>query len=248
LTDGTNIYRPLLELANYHVLGRVLYYVPYFAPLHPGRVLTTFGMLSSVVEVLNALGVSYASNTFLPDRYIQLGRALTKTALILQIVVIALFLLLAAIFHSRCNKAGVLNRKVRGPLITLYISTGLILARSIYRTVENFGLASVVTDLKTLSPLLRYEWYFWVFEASLMLINSIMWNVRHPGRYLPRNKKVYLAQDGKTEVEGPGWKDDRGFIMTVCDPCGMMNMGTRKEEKKAPFWETNGYAGTRGEV
>lgn len=47
------INRPLLELANYHILGRSLYLL---LPIHSGRNLTTFGALSAAVEVLNGLG------------------------------------------------------------------------------------------------------------------------------------------------------------------------------------------------
>jgi hypothetical protein len=74
--------RPLLELANYHVLGRILYYVPYHAPLHPGRTLTTFGTLSFFIEMLNALGVALLSNPNVSQKKQDLGHILMKTALI----------------------------------------------------------------------------------------------------------------------------------------------------------------------
>ncbi|KAK9425682.1 hypothetical protein SUNI508_03043 [Seiridium unicorne] len=217
--------RPLLELANYHVLGRTLYYIPYLSPIHPGRVLVTFGALSSIVEALNAIGVSYSANTYLPERYIVLGHALMKASLIVQLVVIALFALLGSVFYHRCHKNGVLSRKVRIPLNTLSVSMGLILARTIYRTTEYFVIASTSTasiaSVNDLSPLLRHEWYFWVFEAVLMLVNSVVWNVWHPGRYLPADKNIYLTQDGVTETEGVEFKDERSFLVTLLDPFGM---------------------------
>lgn len=43
------------------MLGRILYYVPYYSPIHPGRVLTTFAALSMLIEALNGTGSSYAS-------------------------------------------------------------------------------------------------------------------------------------------------------------------------------------------
>src|SRR4051794_40424114 len=42
---------PLYELGNYYILGRILYFVPHCSPIHPGRVLTTFAAISSIVEV-----------------------------------------------------------------------------------------------------------------------------------------------------------------------------------------------------
>ena len=232
----------MLELANYHILGRILYYVPYNSPLHPGRVLTTFGMLSTVVEVFNAIGVSYGTNPALPERYISLGNALMKASLALQLIVISLFYVLASLFHVRCAQGGVLIRSVRAPLVTLYTSSCLLLIRTIYRTVEYVGTTNLSTgagfDFTSLSPILRYEWFFYVFEASIMLVNVVLWSVRHPRRYLPQDYRVYLAKDGVTEVQGPGWDDKRGFLVTLMDPFGILTCMEPRDKK--PFWEADG--------
>ncbi|KAJ8110311.1 hypothetical protein OPT61_g6817 [Boeremia exigua] len=239
---------PLLELANFHVLGRILYYVPYFSPLHPGRTLTTFGLLSAAVEVMNALGVSYLLRPEVGESKQKAGHILMKASLICQLAVISLFCMIAAVFHRRCVRAGITSRKVQGPLWTMYISMAFILTRTIYRIVEHFGTSQIPANLPpnwdpmSLSPIVRYEWFFWVFEASLMLVNSVLWNIRHPRRYLPEDYHVYLAQDGQTEVRGPGWKDDMPWFMTFIDPCGLtaaITGGGRKKER--PFWETNGF-------
>lgn len=100
---------------------------------------------------------------------------------------------------------------------------GLILARTIYRTIEYFIISSASgtasnTSVDELNPLLKDEWYFWVFEAALMLANSVLWNARHPGRYLPTNKNIYLDKDGITEVEGENCEDQRPFLVTLIDP------------------------------
>ncbi|KAF2470018.1 uncharacterized protein BDR25DRAFT_334542 [Lindgomyces ingoldianus] len=237
---------PLLELANYHVLGRLLYYIPYFAPLHPGRVLTTFGSLSTLVEVTNAIGISYIANTSLPENLTKLGHILMKTSLILQLIVIALFVVLATMTHRRCLKARYGSRGVEDLLLTLYVSTGIIFIRTIYRTVEHFAFLDIRTgptfDPAKLSPILRYEWLFYVFEASVMLVNEVWWNMRHPRRYLPQDYRVYLAQDGQTEIQGPGWDDERSWAMTFFDPFGMMGKGKGKDkEKRKEFWEINGF-------
>lgn len=239
---------PLLELANYHVLGRILYYVPYFAPLHPGRTLTTFGFFSALVEVMNALGVSYLMTPEIRESKQKLGHALMKASLICQLGVISVFCIIAGVFHRRCTRAGITSRSVQGPLWTMYTSMTLILIRTIYRVVEHFGTSQIPANLPpdwdpmSLSPIVRYEWFFWVFEASLMLINTVLWNIRHPRLFLPENYHIYLAQDGKTELQGPGWKDEMPWFMTFIDPCGLtaaLTGGGRKKEK--PFWETNGF-------
>ncbi|KAL9623615.1 MAG: hypothetical protein Q9160_002071 [Pyrenula sp. 1 TL-2023] len=210
---------PLLELANYHILGRILSYVPYLSPLPPNRVLSTFGALMALVETLNALGVSLSSNPSASHTQQVTGGHLTLAALAIQLIVIFIFIALAATFHLRCVKADIRARAVSTPLVILYVSMALILVRCIYRLVEHTGNTTVrlsdPASLTSLSPLLRYEWYFYVFEASLMLINSVLWNVWHPGRYLPKNHCVHLARDGRTEVGGEDEVDKRPLLAKV---------------------------------
>lgn len=222
------------------MLSRILYYVPYNSPIHPGRVLTTFGAISSVVEALNGNGAAYSANSSLPESKQNTGKALLKAALILQLVVLGLFLLLAGHYHRKCKRANQCPPNLAAVLHTLYMSTTLIGIRTIYRTVEYFSSASIHvtanTDPNTFSPILRYEWFFWVFEASLMVSNTYLLNFRHPMRFLPRNNRIYLAEDGVTEVEGPGYEDRRFWLLTVLDPfdIGGMIQGKNMQRK---FWE-----------
>ncbi|KAI1385871.1 uncharacterized protein F4822DRAFT_414359 [Hypoxylon trugodes] len=181
---------PLLSLADYDILGRVFYYVPYLAPMDPGKVMTTFGLLAMVIEGVNGVAASFIAN---PESNPQLGSALLWTAIALQIAIIAFFLGLVGFFHRRCIQAGMAWAPgIRQPLITLYVSMGLILARTIYRGIEH-SIAAVSNT----------EWPFYVFEATLMFINMVMWNVRHPGQYLPADTKTYLSRDGITELQAP---------------------------------------------
>lgn len=215
---------PLLELVNYHVLGRVLLYVPYLAPTSPGRVLSTFGLLTFIVEALNALGVALASN---PAGSSQgTGAGMIITALGMQLVVITVFIVLAGTFHSRIVHAEVDTKPIRTVLIVLYCSMVLILVRSVYRLVEHLGNTTIQLDniqsLKALTPVLRYEWYFYVFEATVMFLNSALWNVFSPGRFLPQDPHIYLARDGVTELVY-NQKDDRTtaakFVAVVSFGC-----------------------------
>ncbi|SPO05513.1 related to Rtm1p [Cephalotrichum gorgonifer] len=242
---------PLLELQNYHVLGRILYYAPYHSPLHPGRVLTTFGFISAIVESLTGWGASYTANQSLPDSQRAIGHALIKTSLLLQVVVLVCFVILAGIFHRRCLRGGVTDMRLQRPLIVLYISACLIFARTIFRVVEYFGMTQMkyddpAFDPSTITPLLRKEWYFYVFEGALMLINTYLFNAQHPRMFLPEKSSTYLALDGKTEVDGPGWKEDRPWVMTFIDPFNFQGMITGGAKMKMdPFWETDGIGGPR---
>ncbi|TLD17161.1 uncharacterized protein PgNI_02488 [Pyricularia grisea] len=250
---------PILELANFHLLGRILYFIPYLSPIHPGRVLSTFLFCSCIVEILNALGVMQSivgtviENSRTPEKaadYVAQGHALMKASLILQLSFAVIFVCLAGSVHQRCLKRGIRNRKVTIPLATLYTSMGFITARTVFRTVEHFAfedLTGSVSEAGWLAhyppPVVLYEWYFYVFEATFMFLAIAVFNLFHPGQFLPSNNKIYLAQDGQTEIEGPGWSDRRQFLMTLCDPFNLAGCFDRKAGVGGSnFWEDNGFA------
>lgn len=230
-----------MELQNYHILGRILYYVPYLSPLHPGRVLSTFAFISGIIEALNGWGASYSANQSLADKEMNIGHALIKSSLVLQLVVLICFLLLTIGFHRRCRVHGIRNQTLDNPLLTLYISTGLIFSRTMYRLVEYFSISEFRYkpgfDPMSLSPIIRYEAFFYVLEATLMICNCVLFNIRHPRRYLPKNNKIYLALDGVSEVEGPGFKDPRPWWQTFIDPFDVLGLLKGKSSQSDKFWE-----------
>lgn len=235
--------RPLYELANYSILSRCLYYVPYHSPIHPGRVFTTFTGISTIIEGLNANGAAIVANTKKTPKQLDTGKALLKTALVLQLVVLILFAALAAKFHHNCKKAGLLPKNLKAVLTTLYISSLLIGIRTLYRVIEYFTTSGLhfsdpKLKLSDISPILRYEWFFYVFEAVLMAVNSVLLNARHPMQFLPRNNKIYLAEDGVTEIHGEGYEDTRHWLMTYID-CFDLNGLRKGKNMRQNFWETH---------
>ncbi|KAL2008361.1 hypothetical protein VTN00DRAFT_8343 [Thermoascus crustaceus] len=231
---------PVYEVANFFTLGRILYYIPYQSPIHPGRVFTTFISMGAVIEAITANGAVRVANTSSTESQQNTGKALLKAALILQLALMAAFVALASKFYYNCARAGVLNDKVKRALHVLYCSCALITVRTIYRTVEYFTAASLnIANVDHISPILKDEWFFWVFETAVMFVNTVLLNVLHPMRSLPRSNKVYLATDGVTEVEGPGYKDRRPFILTLIDPFDIVGMffKTKGQER---YWENDG--------
>ncbi|KUJ09633.1 uncharacterized protein LY89DRAFT_710985 [Mollisia scopiformis] len=206
---------PLLELANYRVLARLFYYIPYCAPLPANKILTTFGALMMLVETLNSLGVALAANSSSSTTQQALGSHLTIAALSIQFVVIIIFVCLASIFHLRCKRERVQVTAVYTLLFTLYVSMALILVRCVYRLVEHTGNTKIdisnIDERRTLSSIVRYEVFFYIFEATLMLLNSILWNVWNPCRYLAPDNRVSLARDG-SELMGTEDKDERSVV------------------------------------
>ncbi|KAK3295367.1 uncharacterized protein B0H64DRAFT_424132 [Chaetomium fimeti] len=240
---------PLLELANYHVLARVFYYVPYCSPLPPGRVLAIFGGSMVAVELLNSLGVSFAANPASSPEQQTLGSHLTIAAVALQLAIILIFFILAGLFHRRLSKASIHAQPVKAMLTTLYTSMALIFARCVYRLVEHAGNTKVeltsLAALRSLSPLLRHEAFFYVFEASLMLLNSALWNVWHPGRFLPHDNLTYLARDGSGEVRREETPDGRTLAAKVGNVVTLGALFRRKELPEG-FLELDRYS-ERGE-
>ncbi|KAF2672482.1 hypothetical protein BT63DRAFT_452989 [Microthyrium microscopicum] len=219
---------PVYALINYMVLSRILYYAPYLSPLHPGRVLTTFLAADLLCEVLLVNGVQRVVNTRFSDHQRSIGEDLVKAGLLMQAIFFIIFIMIGVTFQWKATKAGVLNVKLQRVLYVMYVSSLIITARCIYRIVEYFQGYT--------GQLFTHEVYFWVFEASLMWVNTAMLNVFHPGRSLPRSNKVFLAKDGVTELHGPGWKDDRNVLLTIFDPFDIGGLITGRD-KKTKFWE-----------
>lgn len=169
-----------------------------------------------VVETLNAIGVALASNPAGSNQ--GAGSIMIVTALGMQLVVILVFIGLAGIFYRRIVHAKVKTKSIRTVLIVMYFSMALILIRCVYRLVEHLGNTTIrlddIASLEALSPVLRCEWYFYVFEASIMFLNSALWNVFSPCRMLPKDSRTYLRRDGVTELTDDH-NDDRSLAEKI---------------------------------
>lgn len=98
--------------------------------------------------------------------------------LFVQIVAFAIFIVVMIVFQRRMLKNP--TEESRHPentwaqdVSTLYIASGLIMIRSIFRVVE-FIMGHD-------SYLLRHEWPLYVFDIVLMLIMMIIFVIRYPG-------------------------------------------------------------------
>ncbi|KAH6642788.1 RTA1 like protein-domain-containing protein [Boeremia exigua] len=219
---------PVYALINYLILARLLYYTPYLLPLHPGRVATTFVGLDAVCEVLIGNGAWRMANSSLTAKQRQAGADMVTASLALQVALFASFGGVAGVFARRATRAGVLKAQTRVVLTVLCVSAGLVTARCAYR------LAEYVLGWE--SSVYRSEAYFWVFEAVLMLLNTALLNAWHPGKRLPAAHGTFLARDGVTERQGPGWDDDRPWPVTVFDPLDLWGL-VRGRDAETRFWD-----------
>jgi hypothetical protein len=133
-------------------------------------------------------------------------------------------------------------------LQALYMSMTLILGRSVYRLVQHTREAhpqiNDIESLRSLDPIFLYEAYFYVFEASFILLNSIVWIIWTPGRYLPKEYHVYLAQDGN-EVEGREVVDHRSLGAKIVH---VVTLGLLYHKEKPNFAQQDIQMIPRGSV
>ena len=229
---------PVYNGANYFIFGRALYYLPYLAPIHPGRVWTTFVTLDALDGIIAGNGASFAANPDNTPSTQRIGVILVKVSLFLLIGMFLCFVSLVIHFHLAAKRAGVFNYRMKVIVYELYLSNFLILFRNCFRTAAFFYPWNSLANGK--------EWPFYVLEVLPMLLNTFLLNIYPPAKYLPANQKVYLAVDGKTEVEGPGMVDKRPFLASFFDPFDIVGLVTGKDNKNR-FWEKDGIGGPKEE-
>lgn len=233
---------PLYAAAEYFILGRLLAYLPYYAPIHPGRVFSTFIILSVIVESLTANGAANSAGADRGPAQRRIGLACLKAALILQCCVEALFFSLVATVEYRCRKAKKFPHQIRAVFYVLYVTSFMILVRCVIRTVEGFEAASCDPDRKDpyCGPVSKNEVFLWVFEIANITLFVFLLAIFHPGKYLPRASEIFLDKvDMKTERVGPGFSkaDKRPLIVTIIDPFNFYGLITGKGMVMRPFWE-----------
>lgn len=233
---------PLYAAAEYFILGRLLAYLPYHAPLHPGRVIPTFVFLSCAVESLTANGAANSGGGERDAGQRATGIATLKAALILQCFVELAFMSIVGTVQYKCHRAGMFPKQLRPIFWILYLTSSMILVRCIVRTIEGFEAPHCQpwVSVSTCGYVSRQEWILWVFEIANITLFVILLAIFHPGKYLPRDSRIFLDQmDGRTERVGPGFgkADDRPMWQTIVDPFSLWPSITGKGLSGFKFWE-----------
>jgi hypothetical protein len=177
---------PLYAAAEYFILGRLIAYLPYHAPIHPGRVLSTFFILSMIVETLTANGAANSAGTGRTQSQRTAGLNCLKAALIVQCFVEVLFFSLVATVEYRCRRAKCFPRNVRAVCYVLYLTSSMILVRCIVRTIEGFEDAKCSPGNPLCGYIALHEWVIYVFEIGNITLFVVVLALFHPGRFLPR--------------------------------------------------------------
>jgi hypothetical protein len=124
------------------------------------------------------------------------GQKIVVGGLFVQIISFGLFVAVALVFHLRISKvptARVLTESLpwKKHLIALYVSSALIMIRSIFRVAEFIQGKD--------GYLLGHEWFMYVFDTVLMLGVMALFCWIHPGEI-----RRYLGQGKHSQGENGG--------------------------------------------
>lgn len=111
---------------------------------------------------------------------LSLGKKVIITGLVVQVLFFGIFVIIACVFHKRLNERPTSassdpHLPWRLYLKFLYISSGLVLFRCLYRVVE---YASTSKSFKS------NEIYAYAFDGVLMLTIEVIYVIYHPSRLL----------------------------------------------------------------
>jgi heme/copper-type cytochrome/quinol oxidase subunit 2 len=141
------------------------------------------GIYMLLITAVISLTAQGTSNFFNPDASPSLTQsdlAVLKAGIIMLLVFNIFFLGILGVFHYSSSRSGAFadsangNRSIEILVFTLYVAGTLVFARTIFRTVQIFSLSH--------SPAWRTQAFFWVFDASPLLISTALLNALHPGK------------------------------------------------------------------
>ena len=179
---------PLYAASESFILGRLLGYLPYHAPFHPGRVLYVFGILCAAIEALAINGASIASNSNASPAAIEGAQQRIKASLIMQEFLEAAFCGFVAYIEYKCRKARLFPRNVKIICRVIYTTSLMMMVRCIVRTVEGFATGTCDPHAPDYNgwcgPVQENEWFLWVFEVANITVFVAALAIWHPSRYL----------------------------------------------------------------
>lgn len=222
------------------LLGRLMAFLPYHAPIHPGRVLSTFIFFSVVVEALMGAGAGIASGATHDQSTRDTGYALVCAGLILQGVLELAFISLTAYIHRRATVSGHASARIHTLCAILYLTSSQMIVRCVVRAVGAFEEKDCAPGTYYCGYVNTQEWVEWVFEVGNITLVVAILAALPPRRFLPSNEHIFLDLYDKTTMRlGPGFStpENRGFAMSVVDPFDLVGILSGRGQRVEKFWE-----------
>lgn len=165
----------------YMVMGRMVYNFTPTASVFKVKA-WRFGLIFVLLDVLaffmQAAGAVIASGEHKTEKTLMMGIHIYMGGIGFQQLCIFLFLALAVRLHKKLRLQLPSPERSRG-LLLLYVEyavVGLITVRIIFRLIEySAGIKSTIP---------KHEVYQYIFDSTLMLIASVLFNAFHPGRLM----------------------------------------------------------------
>lgn len=130
---------------------------------------------------------------------VKMGENIIIGGLFIQIIFFGFFMIVALVFHRRIS-----NRPTRAAMMidapwkqlvyVLYISSGLIMIRSVYRVAE------YVTGSE--GVLMSKEFYLYCLDALPMLLVALSYNYFHPGQVINNKSQNRRLSVSSLEILG----------------------------------------------
>lgn len=183
---------PFIAATIYMFLGRIIrsFDAEHHASVCP-KWLTPIFVLNDIICFITQMagaGVQVTGDAHVMD----IGKKATLAGLIFSLIVFCFFVLIAAVFHRRCNRDPtpmlLHNPKLNWEryMRALYISCFAVMLRNLIRLIQ-FG-----SDKE--SPLNTKEVFIYVFDAVPMLLSMVILMAYHPGLLIKRARN---AQKGE---------------------------------------------------
>jgi len=184
----------------YVILGRLIHvFGPHTSPISAKMYLWIFCSCDILSLVIQAVGGGMASTAVAanPPRKSKTGTDIMVGGIVFQMASISVFVcffleFLRRVRHDRRNALG---RKIWCLVFASAFSCFMIYVRSVYRTVELLQGWS--------GYLITHENFFIALDASLMLGAVAVFNIIHPGWFLPSQKQMVLSPPNEA-VENNG--------------------------------------------
>ncbi|PYH97597.1 RTA1 like protein [Aspergillus ellipticus CBS 707.79] len=183
----------LFSASIYMILGRIVRLVhgdsrSLIRPSWLTKIFVTGDVLSFFIQSGGG-GIMASGKT---SSSVSLGNTVIVVGLIVQLVFFGFFVVVSLVFHRRMTASPTpVSLSISPPwytyMRTLYAASFFIMVRSIYRVVEYVQGTSGVLQ--------QHEVYLYIFDAMLMLLCCLLFNIMHPSRIISSQRQPYGKVD-----------------------------------------------------
>ncbi|KAH7102316.1 RTA1 like protein-domain-containing protein [Auriculariales sp. MPI-PUGE-AT-0066] len=183
----------------YSCSGRLMSYLGgQYSPMNHHFITKIFVVADFFSIFSQAIGGSLLSST--DPNTLRAGFNILIAALAFQVLMFSGFIVVTVMFDIRSRRGLGEQRKAVQPIFNvLYLSSAMIVIRSIYRLIEFASVKFTPTGASGYT--LNHEWLLYVWDALPIIIAVLTISVAHPGRYLPQKKGERI--DGTFEEPQP---------------------------------------------